>query len=112
MREMLQLSAEARAKTGKGPAHQLRLLGKIPGIVYGGSGEPKNVNVDERTLGRMYGTGSFLQTIVVLDVGGEKTRVIPRAVQLDPVSDRPVHVDFLRLTPGGKIVLEIPVHFK
>jgi large subunit ribosomal protein L25 len=60
----------------------------------------------------MHSTGSLLQSLVMLELSGQKTRVIPRAVQLDPVTDRPVHVDFLRLTPGGRISLDIPVHFR
>ena len=112
MRQMLDLSAEPRAELGKGNAYQARRKGRIPGILYGGKAEPKPISVDERTLGRLYGTGGFLQTLVMLEVGGEKTRVIPRAVQLDPVTDRPVHVDFLRLVPGGTVKLDIPVHFK
>jgi large subunit ribosomal protein L25 len=112
MRETLNLKAEPRGKMGKGAAFRARKAGQIPGIVYGGSSKPTPVQVDEHTLGRMYSTGAFLQTLVMLEVAGEKTRVIPRAVQLDPVTDRPVHVDFLRLTPGGKISLEIPVHFR
>jgi large subunit ribosomal protein L25 len=112
MRETLNLKAEPRGKTGKGAAYRARKGGQIPGVVYGGSAKPMNVQVDAHTLGRMYGSGAFLQTLVMLEVAGEKTRVIPRAIQLDPVTDRPVHVDFLRLTPGGKISLEIPVHFR
>jgi len=112
MRETLDLKAEPRGKLGKGAAYRARTAGSIPCIVYGGSADPVPVQVDGRTLGRMYGTGAFLQTLVMLDIGGQKTRVIPRAVQLDPVTDRPVHVDFLRLTPGGKISLDIPVHFR
>jgi large subunit ribosomal protein L25 len=84
----------------------------IPGIVYGGSADPVPVQVDEHTLLRMHNTGAFLQTLVMLEIGNQKTRVIPRAVQLDPVTDRPVHVDFMRLTPGGTISLDIPVHFR
>jgi large subunit ribosomal protein L25 len=84
----------------------------IPGIVYGGSADPVPVQVDEHTLLRMHNTGAFLQTLVMLEIGSQKTRVIPRAVQLDPVTDRPVHVDFMRLTPGGTISLDIPVHFR
>ncbi len=72
----------------------------------------ETVQVDERTLTRHYNTGSFLQTLVMLESGGKKTRVIPRAVQLDAVTDRPVHVDFMRLTPGGTISLDIPVLFR
>jgi large subunit ribosomal protein L25 len=70
------------------------------------------VQVDEHTLIRMHNSGAFLQTLVMLEIAGQKTRVLPRAVQLDPVTDRPVHVDFMRLTPGGRISLDIPVHFR
>ena len=112
MRETLNLKVEPRGKMGKGAAYRGRKAGQIPGIVYGGSAKPMPVQVDEHTLRRMHGTGAFLQTLVMLEIAGEKTRVIPRAVQLDPVTDRPVHVDFLRLTPGSKISLEIPVHFR
>src|SRR3954471_3851581 len=112
MRETLDLKVETRGKTGKGPSYQTRKAGLIPGIVYGGSADPVPVQVDEHTLLRMHNTGAFLQTLVMLEIGNQKTRVIPRAVQLDPVTDRPVHVDFMRLTPGGTISLDIPVHFR
>jgi large subunit ribosomal protein L25 len=112
MRETLDLKAEPRSKTGKGAAYQARKAGFIPGIVYGGSADPVPVQVDQHTVIRMHSTGAFLQTLVMLEVAGHKTRVIPRAVQLDPVTDRVMHVDFLRLTPGGRISLDIPVHFR
>ncbi|MDE2473475.1 MAG: 50S ribosomal protein L25/general stress protein Ctc [Alphaproteobacteria bacterium] len=112
MRETLELKAEPRGKTGKGAAYRARKTGQIPGIVYGGAADPAPVQIDAHSLDRVYGTGALLQTLVMLEVGGKKTRVIPRAVQLDPVTDRPVHIDFLRLTPGGKITLDIPVHFR
>ena len=67
--------------------------------------------VDARTLERHVEAGHFLTTLLMLDIGGKKTRVIPREVQLDPVSDRPVHVDFMRLAEGTTVRLEIPVHF-
>jgi large subunit ribosomal protein L25 len=112
MRETLELKVEPRSKLGKGASYQTRKAGQIPGIVYGGQAAPETVQVDERTLSRLHSTGSFLQTLVMLEVAGKKTRVIPRAVQLDPVTDRPVHIDFLRLTAGGRISLDIPVHFR
>ena len=97
---------------GKGPSYQARQKGLIPGIVYGGKGEPQTVNVDGRTLERHMENGAFLTTLLMLDVAGKKTRVIPRQLQLDPVSDRPVHVDFMRLEEGATVRLEIPVRFK
>ncbi len=112
MRETQELRAEPRAGKGKGPAYQARLKGMVPGVVYGGDAEPQNVSVDYRTLERHYQTGSFTTSLVMLDIAGTKTRVIPREVQIDPVTDRPVHVDFMRLGEGAKVRLAIPVHFR
>ena len=113
MRQMQELSAEARQGTGKGPAYQARQKGRIPAVVYGGTDEPRE---RRRSMAArwsaMSSAGAFLTTLFMLDVGGKKTRVIPRQVQLDPVSDRPVHVDFMRLAEGATVRLDIPVHFK
>ena len=112
MAQVQELKAEAREGRGKGPAYQARLKGLIPAIVYGGEGEPQTVSVDARTLERHVEKGAFLTTLLMLDIAGKKTRVIPRQLQLDPVSDRPVHVDFMRLVEGSTVRLEVPVHFK
>ncbi|MGZ5926895.1 MAG: 50S ribosomal protein L25/general stress protein Ctc, partial [Rhizomicrobium sp.] len=112
MAQVQELKAEAREGRGKGPAYQARLKGLIPGVIYGGKVEPETVNIDARTLERRIEQGSFLTTLLMLDIGGKKTRVIPRQLQLDPVSDRPVHVDFMRLAEGATVRLDIPVHFK
>ena len=111
MAQVQELKVEARGATGKGPAFQARTKGLIPGVVYGGTEDTQNVAVDARTLERQIEAGHFLTTLIMLDVAGKKTRVIPREVQLDPVSDRPVHVDFMRLAEGTTVRLEIPVHF-
>jgi len=112
MAQVQELKAEAREGRGKGPAYQARLKGQIPGVVYGGEAQPETVAVDGRTLERHIEKGAFLTTLLMLDVNGKKTRVIPRQLQLDPVSDRPVHVDFMRLAEGATVRLDIPVHFK
>src|SRR5882672_3243357 len=112
MREMVALTAEPRAERGKGAAYRTRLKGRIPGIVYGGKVDPETVQLDERNFDKLYYTGAMLQTLVMLEVAGKKTRVIPRAVQVDPVTDRPIHVDFLRLEPGARLRLAIPVRFR
>ena len=112
MAQVQELKAEARTGTGKGPAYQARQKGQIPAVVYGGKGNPENVSVDGRTLERHVEAGNFLTTLFLLDVAGKKTRVIPRQVQLDPVSDRVVHIDFMRLAEGATVRLDIPVHFK
>lgn len=112
MRAVQELAAQPRSGKGKGPAYQARSAGNVPAIVYGGEGDPEMITVEAHALERHTQTGSFLTTPFMLDVAGKKTRVLPRAVQLDPVSDRPVHVDFLRLTKGGKVRLAIPVRFR
>ncbi|HEY5084344.1 MAG TPA: 50S ribosomal protein L25/general stress protein Ctc, partial [Rhizomicrobium sp.] len=112
MAQVQELKAAAREGRGKGPAYQARLKGLIPAVVYGGEGQPEIVTVDARTLERHIEKGSFLTTLLMLDVSGKKTRVIPRQLQIDPVSDRPVHVDFMRLAEGATVRLDIPVHFK
>ena len=111
MSNIQELKAEARTGTGKGPAYQARQKGLVPGVIYGGNENPENVSVDARTLERIVEAGHFLTTLFSLDISGKKTRAIPRAVQLDPVTDRVVHVDFLRLAEGGTVRMAIPVHF-
>jgi large subunit ribosomal protein L25 len=112
MRQIEDIVAEPRTGTGKGPAFQSRKKGFIPAVVYGGEGTPENLQVVQRDLERQIEKGSFLTTLYMLDVGGKKTRVIPRQVQIDPVSDRPVHADFMRLPEGATIRLAIPVRFR
>ncbi|HEX2594552.1 MAG TPA: 50S ribosomal protein L25/general stress protein Ctc [Rhizomicrobium sp.] len=112
MREMQQIVAEKRTGTGKGPSYQVRTKGNIPAVIYGGGSEPENISVNAHALERHAIKGTFLSTLFTLDVDGAKTRVIPRQLQLDPVTDRPVHVDFMRLPEGAKVRLSIPVRFK
>ena len=112
MRQVQDLKAEARDGTGKGPSYQTRQKGFVPAVLYGGKTDPENVSVERHALERQVETGNFLTTLYMLDVGGKKQRVIPRAVQVDPISDRPVHVDFMRLEEGAKVKIEIPVRFK
>jgi len=112
MTQIQELAFESRANKGKGPAYQARQKGLVPAIIYGGSDQPQTITVDARSLERAIEKGAFLTSLLMLNEGGKKTRVIPRQVQLDPVSDRPVHVDFLRLAQGASVRIEIPVHFK
>jgi large subunit ribosomal protein L25 len=111
MAEATELKAWARGRTGKGGARQIRREGRIPGIVYGDKQEPQNIAVDYRAITQQIHTGHFQSTIFVLDVEGTKTRVIPRGVQLDPVRDFPIHVDFLRLGKDALVTVDVPVRF-
>src|SRR4029079_14034600 len=110
MATVKELKATARAKAGKGAARAVRREGRVPGVIYGDNKDPLPISVDHAELKQRIYTGRFLTTIYELDVDGTKHRVIPRDFQLDPVMDLPVHVDFLRLSPGAKIRVRIPVH--
>jgi large subunit ribosomal protein L25 len=106
-----ELTATAREKVGKGPARAGRRDGQIPAVIYGGTDEPLAVTLNEREIrGRIMG-GGFYTTVANIAVGGKKISTLPRDIQLDPVSDRPMHVDFLRVEPGSEIAVEIPVQF-
>ena len=111
MAEAIELKAWARGRSGKGGARAERREGRVPGTLYGDKQEPQTISVDYRAINYQLHTGHFQSTIYVLDVDGKKTRVIPRAVQLDPVRDFPIHVDFLRLGKDALVTVEVPVRF-
>ena len=111
MSEALTLAAEARERAGKGASRALRREGRIPAVVYGGKEEPLSIHVEERLLRRMLGTGHFTNSIVMIDVGGKQVRTLPKDVHFHPVSDRPLHVDFLRLAKDATVEVSVPVLF-
>ncbi|MBX2804690.1 MAG: 50S ribosomal protein L25/general stress protein Ctc [Hyphomicrobiales bacterium] len=111
MSEMVELKAEERTVTGSEAAKKLRKLNSIPGIIYGGNKKPQMVALPRKELWKQVETGHFLSTVYTLDIEGKKERVIPREVQLDPVRDFLVHVDFMRVSKSSRIDVEVPVHF-
>ncbi len=104
------LAAAVRSGTGKGAARSVRREGRVPAVIYGGGDAAEPISLDHRETHKQIYAGHFLTTIFEIDIEGRKERVIPRDYQLDRVKDTPVHVDFLRLRPGSKLRLEIPVH--
>ncbi len=111
MSEQLTLPAEARERAGKGASRALRRDGRVPAVIYGDKKEPMAVHVEEKLLARMLSTGHFMNTIVMVDAGGEAHRTLPKDVQFHPVSSRPIHVDFLRIGEHSQIIVAIPVRF-
>ena len=101
----------SRSGTGKGAARSVRREGRIPGVVYGGGEAPTPISLDKKQLTQLIFAGHFLTTIFELDIDGKKERAIPRDYQLDVVKDFPLHVDFLRLKPGSRLRVNVPVHF-
>jgi large subunit ribosomal protein L25 len=111
MAELVELKASNREGTGKAANRVIRKEGRVPGIIYGDNQAPQNVTVEYKEIFKQVQTGHFLSTVYMLDVDGNKVRVIPKDVQLHPVRDFPMHVDFLRISKNARVEVEVPVHF-
>ena len=111
MSDALTLPAESRDRAGKGASRALRREGRVPAVVYGGKEDPLTIHVEEKELRRQLGTGHFFNSIVLVEVGGNKVRTLPKDVAFHPVTDRPLHADFLRLAKGAKVDVNVPVVF-
>ena len=105
------LKATVRARSGKGAARQARREGKVPGVIYGDNQTPQTINLDYNDLWKAYIKGHFTSTVFDLDVDGTHNRVIPRDLQVDPIKDLPLHVDFLRVGKDGRIRVGVAVKF-
>jgi large subunit ribosomal protein L25 len=111
MSEQLTLPAETRDRAGKGASRALRRDGRVPAVVYGQKTEALSIHVEEKLLTKMLSTGHFMNSVVMIDVGGKPTRTLPKAVDFHPVTSRPVHVDFLRISEHTKVTVAVPVRF-
>ncbi len=111
MSEQLTLPAEARDRAGKGASRALRRDGRVPAVVYGEKKEALSIHVEEKLLTKMLQTGHFMNSVIMIDVGGKATRTLPKAVDFHPVSSRPIHVDFLRIGEHAQVNVNVPVRF-
>jgi large subunit ribosomal protein L25 len=112
MAQVRPLKIQSRARTGTGGARATRKAGLIPGVMYGGKDKPAAIAIETRELEKAITTGGrFTSSLFDVEIAGAKTRVVPRAVQFDPVTDRPVHFDLFRLEAGSTVALFIPVRF-
>ena len=111
MSEALNLPAEARERAGKGASRAIRREGRTPAVIYGGKEEPTMIHVEQKELVRQLNTGHFMNSIVNIEIGGKTVRTLPKDVAFHPVTDRPTHVDFLRLTGDSKVEVSVPVVF-
>jgi len=110
--EIIALKATARPRAGKGAARQARREGNIPAVIYGDKQTPEIIALEFNELWKQILRGQFTLSVFDIDIAGKgKVRVIPRDVQLDPVKDFPVHVDFLRIGKDGIIRVAVPVKF-
>jgi large subunit ribosomal protein L25 len=111
MSDQLTLSAETRDRAGKGASRELRRQNRVPAVIYGNKQEPELIHVEEKALIKLLMTGHFSNSVVEIELGGKKQITIPKDVAFHPVSDRPMHVDFLRIVKGAKVDVEVPVVF-
>ena len=108
---MSNLKAIKRKTSTAGQLNKLRESGFIPAILYGGKDPNAKISVEKKLVKNILNSESFLSTVLELDVEGDKLKVIPRDVAYNVISDEPIHIDFMRVVTGTKIVLEIPVKF-
>jgi large subunit ribosomal protein L25 len=109
---MNNLKAAKRETKTKGELNSLRSKGFIPAVLYGGKSPNLKLSVEEKFVKDVLKSENFLSTVINLDIDGKKEKVIPRDVTYHVTSERPTHIDFMRIVQGSKIVLEIPVQFK
>ncbi|HCH57412.1 MAG TPA: 50S ribosomal protein L25, partial [Rhodospirillaceae bacterium] len=112
MAEVETVSASPREAAGKGSARQARRDGQVPAVIYGNKEDPITLTLERRLLVREISNPKFFIQLIDIEIDGTKHRVLPRDVQFHPVSDAPMHVDFLRFDPKRKITANVPVAFK
>ena len=108
---MSNLKAIKRENTSSGSTNKLRADGLIPAILYGGKDSNQNISVEKKALKNIINSDTFLSKVLEIDINGKKEKVIPRDVAFHVVSEEPIHIDFMRIVAGKKIILEIPVKF-
>ena len=106
------LKAAKRETKTKGELNILRTKGQIPAVLYGGKSPNLNLSIEEKFVKDILRSENFLSTVFDLDIEGKKEKVIPRDVTYHVTSERPSHIDFMRVVKGSRIILEIPVKFK
>ena len=108
---MNSLDANIRDTKTKGELNSLRNNGDVPAIIYGGEAQNEKVSISKKLLKTLIDKENFLSNIVTLSINGKTQNVLPREIKYHIITDEPIHVDFLRVVPGVKIRIEVPVHF-
>ena len=109
MANIVKIEAEAREKVGKGASRAARRAKKIPAVIYGDNKEPESIQIPQNVIIRLLNRGGFMSHMYEVVVGKKKHSVLPRDLQLHPVTDMPIHIDFLRLGKGASVVMNVPV---
>ena len=108
---MNSLEASIRNTKTKGELNTLRQKGEVPAIIYGGTEENQKVSLSKKQIKYLIDQENFLSNIISLNIGGQTIKALPREVSYDVLTDDPIHIDFLRIVKGAKIIIEIPVRF-
>ena len=108
---MNSLEANIRENKTKGELNAIRNNGNVPAIIYGGKDKNQKISISKKLLKVLIDKENFLSNIITLNVNGKSQNVLPREVKYHIISDEPTHVDFLRVLPGVKIKIEVPVNF-
>ena len=108
---MNSLDANIRNTKTKGELSTLRNNGSVPAVIYGGEGKNETISISKKLLKSLIEKENFLSNIVTLNVNGKSQNVLPKEIKYHIISDEPMHVDFLRVVPGVKIRIEVPVQF-
>jgi large subunit ribosomal protein L25 len=111
MANITSFPAEARDRAGKGAARAARREGRVPGVIYGNKQDPVMITVDPIALYKEVSTPGFFGRVYELEIDGKAHRVLPRDLQLHPVTDQPIHVDFMRFSASTRVNVEVVVHF-
>lgn len=112
MADTVTFNAESRARVGKGAARAERRNGRVPAVIYGANKDPEAISIDPAQLRAARMQPGFFATLFEVEVEGNSQQVLCRDLQLHPVTDRPMHADFLRVTERTRINVEIPVSFE
>ena len=108
---MNSLEASIRNTKSKGEVNSLRQKGEVPAIIYGGKEENQKISLSKKQVKYLIDQENFLSNLIDLNIGGQSIKVLPREVSYDTLTDDPIHIDFLRIVKGAKIIIEIPVKF-
>ena len=108
---MSNLKAIKRENLTSGSNNKLRAKGFIPAILYGGKDPNQNISISKKEISNLINSDTFLSKVLEIEVNGKTEKVIPREVAYNVVSEEPIHIDFMRIVSGKKIILEIPVKF-
>ena len=108
---MNSLEASIRSTKTKGELNILRQKGEVPAIIYGGTEENQKVSLSKKQIKYLIEQENFLSNIISLNIDSQSVKVLPREVSFDTLTDDPIHIDFLRIVKGAKIIIEIPVKF-